>query len=63
MYVCLRMPRCALLKYQVHVYVCVYLGAVHVWMYDCVDVGVHVKVCTEMNLCIQPKMLGEVGRN
>ena len=44
------MPRCALFKYQVHVYVCVYLGAVHVWMYDCVDVGVHVKLCTEMNL-------------
>ena len=21
------------------------------WMYDCVDVGVHVKVCTEMYLC------------
>ena len=41
----------------------VYLGDVRVWMYDCVDVGVHVKVCTEMNLCIQPKMLGEVGRN
>ena len=37
-------------------------GAVRVWMYDCVDVGVHVNVCTEMyiSVCIKPKILGEV---
>ena len=38
------MPRCVLLMYPVHVYVCIPGGCA------CVDVGVHVKVCTEMNL-------------